>query len=196
MSLFTTVISKAPKRNAFDLSFENLFTAEFGQLIPIVCKEVLPGDKFRCNTEILVKTAPMLAPVMSRIDAYMYTFFVPNRLLQTDWEEFITTGTDGLSTSLLPVGAKLSAVASQFLNGWRNELPDYLNLPDVTATDIAGVTGLGDLYLNLLNFGAYQKIYSDWFRDELLDAYEFEPVAGGQLSFANLQKWVTLRYRS
>lgn len=197
MSLFTTVISKAPKRNAFDLSFENLLTAEFGELIPVVCKEVLPGDKFRMQTEMLVKTAPLLAPVFSRIDAYLYTFFVPNRLVQSDWEEFITTGVDGLSTELLPPGATLNSILVS--NGTEikdGSLADYLNLPKINLADIQNIEGLNSMFVNLLSFGAYQKIYSDWFQDELLDNYEFESQSGGVLESSVLNEWMTKRYRA
>lgn len=99
MSLFTKVVSKIPKRNAFNLSFPNTMTAEFGYLYPIMCKEVLPGDIFKIKTESLIRTAPLLAPVMSQIDVYLHYFYVPNRLLYSNWENFITGGVNGTSAN-------------------------------------------------------------------------------------------------
>ena len=39
-------IRNKPSRNGFDLSFKRNFTAKTGELLPIMCKEVIPGDKF------------------------------------------------------------------------------------------------------------------------------------------------------
>ena len=197
MSLFTEVIAKIPKRNAFNLSFENLLTTEFGQIIPVACKEVLPGDLFRMQSEVVVKTAPMLAPVFSRIDLYLHYFFIPCRLLQSDWEEFITTGVDGLSDNLTPPTCTLQQLATfggnnQIVDG---SLQDYFNLPKVTMTEL-GAAGITSMPVNVLKFLAYQKAYSDWFKDELLDSYEFEPFAGGPIANGDLAKVLTMRYRS
>ena len=35
-----------PSRNGFDLSFKRNFTAKAGELLPVMVKEVLPGDVF------------------------------------------------------------------------------------------------------------------------------------------------------
>lgn len=193
MSLFTEVIAKIPKLNGFNLSYETLYTVEFGQLVPILCKEVLPRDKFRMSTEVVVKTSPFLAPIFSRIDLYLHYFFVPVRLLHSDWEDFITTGTDGLSTDLTPPYCKLSDLVGHEVKD--GSLDDYLNMPAVTGSDVI-TAGIGNLPVNILKYLCYQKIYSDWFKDELLDSFEFEPIAGGELTSAQRTMIKTLRYRS
>lgn len=197
MSLFTEVIAKIPKLNGFPLSFESLLTMEFGQIVPVLCKEVLPRDKFRVQTEVVVKTAPMLAPIFSRIDLYLHYFFVPNRLLQSDWEDFITTGVDGLSDNLTPPTMTLGQLATynQATGIVDGSLQDYMNIPKVSMGELI-LHGIDSMPVNVLNFLAYQKVYSDWFRDELLDSYEFEPIAGGPIANADLSKYLTMRYRS
>lgn len=197
MSLFTEVIAKIPKLNGFPLSFESLLTMEFGQIVPVLCKEVLPRDKFRVQTEVVVKTAPMLAPIFSRIDLYLHYFFVPNRLLQSDWEDFITTGVDGLSDNLTPPTMTLAQLAtysgvSAIEDG---SLQDYMNIPKISYAELYAHS-IHDMPVNVLNFLAYQKVYSDWFRDELLDSYEFEPIPGGPIANGDLPKYLTMRYRS
>lgn len=199
MSLFSTVVSKIPKRNAFGLSFENLLTMEFGELIPVMCKEVLPGDKFRLNTEAIVKTAPMLAPIFSRIDLYMHYFFVPQRLIHEDFEEFITTGIDGLSTELLPPTIKLQDLIKRGANLAEVEdgsLLDYFNIPKISVAQ-ATASEIQDMPINVCPFLAYQKIYSDWYKDELLDSFEFEAPTGGFISApADIAVITAKRYRS
>ena len=39
-------IRNKSSRNGFDLSFKRNFTAKTGELLPIMCKEVIPGDTF------------------------------------------------------------------------------------------------------------------------------------------------------
>ena len=80
----------SPRMSAFDLSREQKLTCRMGELVPTYLEEVLPGDQFRVKTESLVRFAPMLAPIMHRVDVFMHYFFIPNRILWNDWEEFIT----------------------------------------------------------------------------------------------------------
>ena len=203
MSLFTKVVSKIPKRNAFNLSFPNTLTAEFGYLYPVLCKEVLPADIFELNTESLIRTAPMLAPVMSQIDVYFHYFFVPNRLLFDGWEDFITSGVSGTSpngTKDVPVSPCVSNVSLDNVKyNQPGSLGDYLNLPFTSNTlDSYDFNPNNDpIYLSVLPFACYQKIFSDWFKDELLDSYEFEPLSSGIISDSDLidSLW-TLRKRA
>ena len=68
-----------------------------GDLIPIMCQEVLPGDHFKCSAEIFCRFQPMLAPMFHRVNVTVHFFFVPNRILWKNWETFITGGPDGTS---------------------------------------------------------------------------------------------------
>ena len=90
MKQFETIKINAPKRNVFDLSHERKMTMKMGYLTPILLSEVLPGDKFNVRMEILMRTMPMLAPMMHRVNVYLHFFFVPYRLIWNDWEDFIT----------------------------------------------------------------------------------------------------------
>ena len=88
-NIFNSVKLKRPRRNVFNLSYENKLTVNAGELIPIMCKPVVPGDKFRVNTEMLVRLAPLVDPMMH------HYFFVPNRLIWNQWEDFISNSSDG-----------------------------------------------------------------------------------------------------
>ena len=80
------------KRSKQNLSHEWKGTMKMGQLVPILCQEVLPGDWFKDQTNIIIKVSPLLAPIMHEVKAYTHFFFVPNRLIWSDWEDFITGG--------------------------------------------------------------------------------------------------------
>ena len=88
--IFNSVKLRKPKKSVFDLSHEKKLSCNMGDLVPIYLDEVVPGDKFRVSTEMLMRLAPMISPVMHRCNAYIHYFFVPNRLVWAEWETFIT----------------------------------------------------------------------------------------------------------
>lgn len=102
MSAFTQVKSLRPGRSVFDLSYEKKFDFDFGQLIPVCCEEMVPGDTFKFGNEIVINFQPLLAPVLHEINVYVHYFFVPTRLIFDGWEDFITRGIDGNNATLLP----------------------------------------------------------------------------------------------
>lgn len=138
--------------NVFNLSHERKLSCNMGELIPIMCEEVVPGDRFRVSTDMVVKMAPLLAPIMHNIDVYTHYFFVPNRLLFEDWEDFITGGPEGNDTTVAPT---ISAPAGGFSVG---SLADYFGLP----------TGIENLSVSAMPFRAYALIYNQYYRDENL----------------------------
>ena len=139
-------------RNLFDLSHENKLTCEMGKLVPILCEEILPGDTFRVSTDMVVRMAPMLAPIMHNVNVYTHFFFVPNRLIFDKWEDFITGGKNGDDATVSPY---ITTPSGGFAIG---SLADYLGVP----------TGVAGVRVSALPFRAYNKIYNDYYRDENL----------------------------
>lgn len=76
-------------RNTYDLSFANNLTTKFGQLTPVFCKEVLPGDTFNIRSAFGLQFMPMAFPVQTRMRADLHFFYVRNRNLWKDWPDFI-----------------------------------------------------------------------------------------------------------
>lgn len=139
------------KRSKFSLSHYKLLTCKMGQLIPVTWFEVLPGDTVQQATAALVRCAPLVTPVMHPVSVRFHHWFVPNRLLWSSWENFITGGADGLNASQAPY-INLAANAAV------GSLADYLGLP--TAGLAAAVN------VSALPFRAYQKIWNEFYRDE------------------------------
>ena len=77
------------KRAKFSLSHYKLATMDMGRLYPIACLDVLPGDSIQQATTALVRMQPMLAPVMHPIEVKIHHWFVPYRLLWSEFEDFI-----------------------------------------------------------------------------------------------------------
>lgn len=153
--IFDQIRIKKPRYNSFDLSHENKLSMNMADLVPCLVQEVVPGDKIRLQAELMARVMPMLAPVMHRVDIYTHFFFVPNRIIWKDWENFITGNP-------LPNGtlAVLPTEISQ--NFSSSKLSDYLGLPSQAVSNQNGVR------FSLLPFGAYQLIYNEYYRDQNL----------------------------
>jgi len=102
MKQFEKVEVRKPRTNVFDLSHEKKLSCGIGELIPIYLQEIIPGDMFKVRTELLIRLAPLVFPLQHRVNAYIHYFFVPNRLLWKNWENFITGGKDGDDVSVHP----------------------------------------------------------------------------------------------
>ena len=79
MKQYEKIPIQKPKSSVFDLSHEHKLSMNMGELVPILCQEVIPGDNFRLSYEAIVKLQPILAPIMHRINVHAHFFFVPNR---------------------------------------------------------------------------------------------------------------------
>lgn len=89
-----TALKNSVKRNGFDLSFKNAFTAKVGELLPIMCKEVYPGDKFNIRGQAFTRTQPVNSAAYSRLREYYDFYFVPYRLLWNMAPTFFTNMPD------------------------------------------------------------------------------------------------------
>lgn len=154
MSIFTKVPLQRTKTNTFNLSHDNKLSCQMKQLVPILCMETVPGDYVTINTSHLVRFAPMIAPVMHQVSVYVHHWFVPNRIVWDNWQDFITGGPDGTSEPSFPT--LQYNLDESMLAG---TLADYLGLP---ATN-------GDTQVvSAIPFAAYQKIFNDNYRDQNL----------------------------
>lgn len=205
--LFDQVNVSSPKRSAFDLSFENKMSLNFGYLYPTLVQEVLPSDVFECKSSYLLKFEPTLAPIMHKLDAYVYTFFVPNRLIWSNWESFISPGNGQVKMSdmanfvspLMPSFNVLTALQS--LQGEDNDnftvqannqyfgvgsLADYLGCGFSFHRSKGAISANQlDFSLSQLPFRAYSLIWNEYFRDQNFQDPIDIPLGDGPLSFVD-----------
>lgn len=190
MSIFTSIRGRRPRKNKFDLSHERKFSFTMGKLTPILVQDVVPGDKFRVNSELFLRMAPMLSPIMHRVNVYTHYFFVPNRLIWDEWEDFITGGRDGTSEPVAPyfdvqeIGAN-SAGALR-----KNSLWDFLGLP------LLDGPAYPQLNVSALPFRAYQLIYDEYYRDQNLQTPVDISKASGLVDGGERGKIMTFRNRA
>lgn len=140
-------------RSIVDLSHKHLTTANVGDLIPIMANHVMPGDTWNINVNGLARMMTPIYPVMDSAFIDIFRFFVPNRLVWDNWEEFNGENKTGHWTQqeeyVVPV---VTAPAG----GWKKgTIADYLGVPTKKNTEVIKLYGNG-----------YRRIWNDFFRDE------------------------------
>lgn len=164
-NVFNSIRKSKVKYSNFNLTHERVFTAPMGSLVPILCQEVVAGDTFKNDTELLIRFSPLVAPIMHQIDVYTHFFFVPNRLIYEDWEDFITGGEDG-NEDLIPPMLALSYPTARDVNFFHSgNLADYLGVPAPSGD----IPDSAVLTISALPFRAYLQIYNDYYRDQNLE---------------------------
>lgn len=144
------------ERSRWEFSSGVRTSFDVGDLVPIFCREVLPGDEWRVKTSKVLRLQTLLNPTMENLNFDVYYFFVPNRLIWTHWKEFM--GENSSSAWIPSVSYSVPQMACPSV-GWNiGTVADYLGLP-------IGVTGIST---SALPFRAYALICDQWFRDENL----------------------------
>ena len=146
-------------RAAFDRQFTHKTTFDAGYLIPVYVDEVLPGDTFNLKMTAFARLATPIFPVMDNMYLDSFFFFVPNRLIWSNWQKFMgQQDNPGDSTSYV-VPQQVSPA-----NGYAiGSLQDYMGLPTV------GQVGSGNTVSHCAFWPrAYNLIWNEWFRDENL----------------------------
>lgn len=193
-------IRNKPSRNGFDLSFKKNFTAKAGELLPVMVKEVLPGDTFKINLKAFTRTQPVNTAAFARIREYYDFFFVPYDLL---WNKsntvltqmydnpqhavsidptknfvlngempYMTSEAIGSYINALSTASALANYKSNYFGYDRSKasvkLLEYLgygNYESFLTNDWSSAPLMANLNQNIFGLLAYQKIYSDFYRD-------------------------------
>nr|QJB19659.1 MAG: major capsid protein [Microvirus sp.] len=138
-----------------NLSHSVKFSGDMGKLIPIATFDCVPGDKINHKIAALIRTQPLLAPVMHAVDVELHCFYTPERVVWPEAEKFQSGGDDGLAA---PVPPYMNAPAT---TGYAvGSLGDYLGLP----------TGVPDFKHSALPFRMYNMIWNYYYRDSQLQA--------------------------
>lgn len=181
MKIFERVKRMKVRKSGFDLSHDRKQSMKMGRIYPSFVQEVMPGDVMSNKMEHITRIAPLIAPIMHRVNVTTHYFFVPWRIIWTEWEDFITGGRDGLQAPQVPTIQLLS-------RGYEHgRLADYLGLPtrdkDLGAPDVP-------LEVSALPFRAYHTIYNEYYRDqnvmEEFDILAEEDPGGGTPTTAYL----------
>lgn len=131
------------RRSTFNLSHEHKLSCDMGELVPVCCEEVLPGDTFVADTSLLARVAPLANPVMHRVELRVHHWFIPNRLLWDVWEDWIVAKDE---TAKPTVTATSTA---------ETELMDHLGMYPQQTTAV-----------DALPIRAYNLVWNEFYRDQ------------------------------
>lgn len=137
-------------RSAFDRSHPYKTTFDFGDLVPILVDEVVPGDTINCRMTGFCRLATPIKPVLDNMYVDSFFFFVPTRLLWANWEKF-NGARDNPSDStdfLIPEVVEATGHAE-------GSIFDYMGIP----------TGVPVTH-SALPLRAYNQIWTEWFRHQ------------------------------
>lgn len=153
---FATVPRADIPRSKFRLRQTRKQAFNASELVPIMVEEVLPGDTWQHQENIMARFATPIAPAVDDIDLETFYFFVPNRITDPEWEGLIT----GSNTSVTV--PKIRPVSQ---NGASDIIPvnsvlDHMGLPPQLYSSA--------IYVNAYPIFAYFTIYNEWFRDQNL----------------------------
>lgn len=124
-----------------------------GEIIPFTHREILPGDVVEMSADGLIRFSPLVSPLMHRIKATILWVFVPTRIIDSTFEDFITGGVDGTDTTTPPTISTGTAAKATIY--------DYIGVPIVN-----------NLSFSAHPVRAYNKSYNYFFRDPDLEQTE------------------------
>ncbi len=154
------------QRSTFNRSSSHITTFNVGELIPIYCDEILPGDTAMINTSKVVRLQTLLTPIYDNLYLDTYWFFVPNRIIWDHWEEFC--GANNSSAWSPSTTYSMPKIASPSGTGFASgTIADYLGIPVGVDFVAEGENALAH-FPTSLPFRAYARICNDFFRDENL----------------------------
>lgn len=217
--LFDQVKVRAPKYSAFDLSYENRFTTNFGVLVPSAMYEVIPGDIFDLTTNAYIQAAPMVAPAMQRMDLMIYNFYIPYRLCCDEWDDFISNGNGKVKMNaqsewqapVMPYFTlaqvfgeqgqppfSVRTIYNQYKGG--NEAFSPGTLADFLNVHYTGNGAPGEEFVTMpisaMPFRAYQLVYNYFFRDQNLEDEVEVNTSSGPVTVDELKSILQLRYKA
>lgn len=155
-----TMIPKAEiPRSSFDCQSTHKTTFDAGFLIPVYVDEMLPGDTFRLNMTAFTRLATPIYPIMDNMHLDSFFFFVPNRLIWSNWQKFMGQQANPDSSTSFVVPQQVSPTGGYAVGS----LQDYMGLPTVGQVSNTGTVSHCAFWPR-----AYNLIWNEWFRDENL----------------------------
>lgn len=172
-----TMIPKADiPRSSFDCQSTHKTTFDAGYLVPVYVDEMLPGDTFRLNMTAFARLATPIYPVMDNMHLDSFFFFVPNRLIWSNWQKFMGQQANPGDSISYVVPQQVSPAGGYAIGS----LQDYMGLPTVGQVSNTGTVSHCAFWPR-----AYNLIWNEWFRDENLQNSVTVDLGDGPDNVAN-----------
>ncbi|UOF78980.1 major capsid protein [Microviridae sp.] len=162
----SSFVRQATHKTAFDS----------GYLVPVYVDEVLPGDTLSLSMTAFARLATPIFPFLDNLKLSSFWFFVPNRLVWTNWVKFMGQQNNPSDSTSYTVPQMVSP-ASGYAVG---SLHDYMGLPTVGQVGAGNTVSHSSLFLR-----AYNLVYNEWFRDENLQNSVTVDTGDGPDTYSN-----------
>lgn len=146
-------------RSTFIMENTHKSTFDGGKLVPVYVDEVLPGDVYNVKMTAFARLATPLFPLMDNLYMDSFFFFVPYRLVWSNWEKFMGEQANPADSIAFTIPQQVSPLAGYAVNS----LQDYFGL-----STVGQVTAGNSVSHSALPLRAYNLIWNEWFRDENL----------------------------
>lgn len=185
-SVMDFAFSRVPKvslpRSVFNRSHGYKTTFDCDYLIPFYVDEVLPGDTVNLKTSMLLRlNSQALRPFMDNCYIDCFYFFVPNRILWSNFKKFMgeqDNPADSISYNVPQITGPNVASGGIPIG----HLYDYMGLPVGALSGGGATTGIT---FDNLHGRAYNQIWNFWFRDENLQNSVTQDLGDGADTFTN-----------
>lgn len=157
-------------RSKFDRQSSLKTAFDAGLLVPIFVDEVLPGDSFSLKMTAFCRLATPIFPVMDNLHLDTFFFFVPNRLVWSNWVKLMGQQNSPGDSISYTVPQVVSPVGGYPIGS----IYDYFGLPTVGQVGAANTISHSALPLR-----AYTLIFHEWFRDQNLINQSLPPTNDG-----------------
>lgn len=139
--------------------------------------DVVPGDSVSISYESMLRFGALIAPIMHRVRVTTHVFFVPNRLVWDNWEDWITGNLEVEPPFTYSYGSQHTQPLV-YAENQVGSIADYMGIPTFSSA-----TPDYRPKINALPFAALAKIYYDYYRDQNNSSPNLETA---------LESWTTL----
>lgn len=189
---------KIQKKSGFDKSHQNLLTTKVGTITPLLVDEVIPNETVNLKVNLSATLPPLASDTFMRCQLKTEAFFVPSRLLNGAYEEWLTGSKLKIGTGEFDAYMPTLVLSTGTTSGITGPgtLCDYLGFSWVSGSTTSYPQS-GEI--SALPFLAYHKIWDDWYRNPLITRSCFTkcyPISAGQvdqLSGLRFAPWMAYR---
>lgn len=161
---FSQVPTISRSRNAFSVAKKHVTTIQFDYLYPLYWKYIYPGDTLAITQGVMARLNTQVTTLYDDLYVDMHAWFVPMRLLQTNWARFQfnsqPTGPTQDNSALTTPKITTTSLTGGFV---AKTLYDYFGFPTETGTLAADTQ-----HMNNYLARAYNCIWNNNYRDENL----------------------------
>lgn len=188
-------------RSVFDWKKTHTTNLLTGYITPMGCIRVLPGDTIPLNFGFVLQSAPLLGPTVDNIYIDVCAFWVPDRLVFADYNQWLgesdtlafTLNRSVEIPKLLDVRLSVDIIGStiKYSKGYQAEHflgPHYGIRVDYLASGNVPNESRFKKGVSLLPARGYDAIYNDWWRNQNITApVLFSKGPSGNIDIGNYQ---------